>query len=147
MTDIAFWDRALSSSEITELSTACLSTLLFPDIGGDLSLFLNLAEIAWVYKDDSSGGGSGGGSGLPALKPAGNGGPMISSDYTINSFKALSAERVRRVDQVPFRLARKDRLGVRKLAQSVPPPPPPTPSGDDIRIYENVAEIAWIYKE
>jgi len=186
MTDIAFWDRVLSPSEITQLSTDCLSNLLappvptnirnlfgtfvhdvpegtspielrqyfgtlvhtiasIPEISGKMNLYSNIAEVAWIYKDDSPGGGGGSG-GPPPLKPLGNGGPMISSDYTINSFKALSAERVRRVDQVPFRLARKDRLGVRKLVITGSTPPEP-PTGDDIRIYENIAEIAWIYKE
>jgi len=113
-----------------------------------LKLYLNITEIAWIYQDDGSSGSSGGSSGgsLPPLKPLGNGGPMISSDYTINSFKALSAERVRRVDQVPFRLARKDRLGVRKLIITGSTPPEP-PTGDDFKVYGNVTEIAWIYKE
>jgi hypothetical protein len=117
-----------------------------PTAANMLKLYLNITEIAWIYKDDSPGGGGSGGGGLPPLKPLGSGGPMISSDYTINSFKALSAERVRRVDQVPFRLARKDRLGVRKLIITGSTPPEP-PTGDDIRIYGNITEIAWIYKE
>lgn len=126
-------------SSITGTVTALIAPPPPPPPSGTLNLYSNISEIAWIYKEVPSSGGSSTSS-LPIL-PAGNGGPMISSDYTINSFKALSAERVRRVEQVPFRLARKDRLGVRKLAESSPPPPP---IGDDIKFYSNVTEIAWV---
>lgn len=127
-------------STITGTVSALIAPPPPPPPSGTLNLYSNISEIAWIYKEAPSSGGGSGPSSLPIL-PAGNGGPMISSDYTINSFKALSAERVRRVEQVPFRLARKDRLGVRKLAESSPPPPP---IGDDIKFYSNVTEIAWV---
>jgi len=122
------------------------TTSSIPELSGKMNLYSNISEIAWIYKDDSPGGGGGGGGSTSSIIPQTYGGPMINSSYIINSFKALSSERVRRIEQVPFRLAGKDRLGIRKIIPSGSSPPTPS-GGDDLRVYGNVTEIAWIYKE
>ena len=182
MTDIAFWDRVLSPSEITQLSTDCLSNLLappvptnirnlfgtlvhdvpegtspiqlrqyfgsvvhttssIPELSGKMNLYSNISEIAWIYKDDSPGGGGGGST--SSIIPQTSGGPRIGRGFVINNYKAVSSERIRRVEQVPFKLGLHDRLGLRITAGTSEAPP----AGDDLRVYGNVTEIAWIYKE
>jgi len=144
LTDIAFWNRPLSDAEIGEVASGCLYDILFPSTSGDVDLFSSFTEVAWIYDGSiySSGSPSSGAGSLPPLIQPSSGGPMIGSDYVINSFKALSSERLRRVEQVPFRLARKDRLGVRRLGESTAPPAPPV--DDDIELYSNFVEVAWI---
>ena len=106
---------------------------------GDINLYLNFTEVAWIYDASVDAPPISSSSTTFVILPQKSGGPMIDSNYVINSYKALSSERIRRVEQVPFRLARKDRLGVRRIIE-----PPPPPESEKIRIYENFAEVAWI---
>ena len=110
-----------------------------------LKLYLNITEIAWIYQEDpAAGGGGGGGGSTSPILPQTSGGPRIGSGFVINNYKAVSSERVRRVEQVPFKLGLKDKLGLRVAGVTGSTP---TPTGDDLRVYGNVTEIAWIYKE
>ena len=112
-----------------------------------LKLYLNITEIAWIYQDDGSGGGGGGGAPTSSILPQTSGGPRIGRGFVINNYKAVSSERIRRVEQVPFKLGLHDRLGLRITAGSSSAPSPTPDTGDDFKVYGNVTEIAWIYKE
>jgi hypothetical protein len=84
LTDIAYWDRALSGGEVEEISTACLNDVLNPPPPGD------------------------------CIQPeTGNSQSYFGSGFVINNYKNLSGGRDRRTDQVPFSLGTKDRLGLR----------------------------------
>ena len=70
-----------------------------------------------------------------------SGGVLVNPDFSINTYglRTLSCERVRApgVTQVPFRLAHKTNLGLRRLDI-------PQASGS-ARVYGSVAEVGWLY--
>jgi hypothetical protein len=63
-------------------------------------LYSSFSEIAWVYDSSSTSVATTSSTSIPPLLPQSNGGPYDRAQITlINSYKALSPERVRRVDQ------------------------------------------------
>jgi|7_EtaG_2_1085326.scaffolds.fasta_scaffold01175_7 hypothetical protein len=102
-------------------------------------LYENMTEVAWKYDY---------GYHPPPPPPAKrNCGVLINPDFSINTYglRTLSCERLKApgVEQVPFRLAHKDNMGLRRKGSSITPiPPVGYPTG---RLYEAVTEVAWVW--
>jgi hypothetical protein len=130
-----------------------------------LNLYSNITEVAWIWDPGSIPGPS---PGPPPIIPQEKGVPIISRDFSINTFAigGLSRQRASRVAQVPFKLGViNTNLPLRRIGPSgsvgpiaaelylysniaevawmgAPPAPPPLAT-DGLRLYSNVAEVAW----
>jgi len=108
-----------------------------------LQVYTNIAEVAWILSPSF----------VPtptptpsptALKPIIDGAPLVNSDYSFNNFglRALSGQRIRTVDQVPFRLGVLNTgLAIRREMAA------PVVSTDYLRVYATIAEVAWVLNE
>tara|TARA_R110002020_G_scaffold401531_1_gene611775 strand:- start:91 stop:837 length:747 start_codon:yes stop_codon:yes gene_type:complete len=139
----------VGNSPYSEMS-GTVSALVLGGVVADpiLHVYTNLAEAAWILDPSYS----------PPVPPPPSppssvsafpiiqGAPLLSSDYTINNFglNALSGQRMRRVDQVPFRLGvLNTNLAIRRnMATGSGPPAPSGPY--DLRVYSTIAEVAWV---
>ena len=103
-------------------------------------LYENMTEVAWAYDYGYH-------PPEPPTPVKRNCGVLINPDFSINTYglRTLSCERLKApgVEQVPFRLAHKDNMGLRRRGSSIIPIPPiAVPTG---RLYEAVTEVAWVW--
>jgi len=131
-----------------------------------MNVFSNISEVAWIFDKSWSP--------APAPSPtpisgASSAGVMVNPDFSLNVFGLtnLSGQRVRRVDQVPFRLGVLNTvLSLRRIRDADIPgqglkvystitevawvgelATPSPVAGDELRLYSNIASVAWVLNE
>ena len=110
--------------------------LAFSVVPGTSLLYESMVEIAWMFDYSDW---------PPPKKTPRSCGVLINPDFSINTYglRTLSCERIKApgVEQVPFRLAHKDNMGLRRIVGVTPV------KTATAHLFGEVLEIAWISSE
>ena len=129
-------ETAMLGSGYAEIAYNAIEVAMFGP--GLMKTYTNISEVAWIFSD----------SWVPPPDPtppsvkSTTPGIVVNSDFSLNVFglKNLSGQRVRRVDQVPFRLGvLNTNLALRKTRA-------PDFVGN-FKAYSTIAEVAWVLNE